>query len=104
MRSGAEFEDKNEKHFVTPGRILPARELLGEMLLEQKQPALALKELEASQLREPNRFRNYYNSAIAAEMSGDRTKAAMYYGKLVRLAEKATEIAPSSHAERALAS
>ena len=38
---------------------MPARELLGEMLLEQKQPAAALKEFEASQVREPNRFRNY---------------------------------------------
>ena len=55
----ADLEDRNEKHIVTPGRILPARELLGDMLLELKQPAAALKEYEASQLREPNRFRGY---------------------------------------------
>ena len=39
MRAAADLEDKNEKHIVTPGRILPARELLGDMLLEMKQPA-----------------------------------------------------------------
>src|SRR5260370_1793443 len=46
MRSAADVEDRNEKHIVTPGRILPARELLGDMLLELKRPAEALKELE----------------------------------------------------------
>ena len=56
MRAAADLEDTNEKHIVTPGRIVPARELLGDMLLEMKQPALALKEYEASHLREPNRF------------------------------------------------
>ena len=45
--ASADLEDRNEKHIVTPGRIVPARELLGEMLLEQKQPAAALKEFEA---------------------------------------------------------
>jgi hypothetical protein len=59
MREAADLEDKHEKHIVTPGRILPARELLGDMLLETGQPALALEEYEASQRREPNRFRGY---------------------------------------------
>ena len=88
MRAAADLEDKNEKHIVTPGRILPARELLGDMLLEQKQPAAALKEYEASQVREPNRLRNYYGSALAAEAMGDKAKAAEYYAKVVQLAAK----------------
>ena len=88
MRASADLEDRNEKHIVTPGRILPARELLGEMLLEQKQPAVALKEFEASQVREPNRFRNYAGSAMAAEATGDRKKAAEYYAKLLDLSKK----------------
>jgi len=88
MRAAADLEDKNEKHIVTPGRIVPARELLGEMLFEQKQPAAALKEFEASQIREPNRFRNYWDSARAAEAMGDRAKATAYYQKLVTLAAK----------------
>jgi Tfp pilus assembly protein PilF len=88
MRASADLEDRNEKHIVTPGRIVPARELLGEMLLEQKQPAVALKEFEASQVREPNRFRNYAGSAMAAEAMGDKKKAAEYYAKLLELSKK----------------
>ena len=94
MRAAADLEDRNEKHIVTPGRIVPARELLGEMLLEQKQPALALKEFETSQLREPNRFRNLYGSAMAAEAMGDRAKAASYYDRLVKLTAKSDSNRP----------
>jgi len=86
MRSAADAEDKTEKHIVTPGRILPARELLGEMLLELKRPADALKEFEASQAREPERFRGYYGAAQAAAQSGDTAKAKRYFAKLVAMA------------------
>lgn len=88
MQTAADTEDKNEKHIVTPGRLLPARELLGEMLLELNRPAEALKEFESSQTREPNRFRNYYGAAVAAEKSGNKAKAKLYYLKLVELAGK----------------
>jgi hypothetical protein len=87
MREAADIEDRNEKHIVTPGRILPARELLGDMLLEAGRPALALKEYEASQQREPNRFRGLAGAARAAEAAGDRDKAAVVYGKLLALAK-----------------
>jgi hypothetical protein len=89
MRAAADLEDHNEKHIVTPGRIVPARELLGEMLLETRQPEAALKEFETSQRREPNRFRNYLGSARAADLAGDRAKAAGYYQKLAVLAKNA---------------
>ncbi len=89
MRAAADLEDVNEKSIVTPGRVLPARELLGDMLLELKQPAAALKEYEASHQREPNRFRGYYGAAQAADAAGDRRKAADYYGKLLALAKNA---------------
>lgn len=88
MRASADLEDKNEKHIVTPGRILPARELLGELLLEVKQPAAALAELEASQKREPNRYRNYYFAAVAADASGDKVKAAKYAKQLLAVTAK----------------
>jgi tetratricopeptide (TPR) repeat protein len=90
MRSAADTEDKSEKHIVTPGRIVPARELLGEMLLELKRPADALKEFEASQIREPERFRGYYGAAQAAAQSGDKTKAKRYFAKLVEMAGQGT--------------
>ena len=56
------------------------------MLIEMKQPAAALKELEASQLREPNRFRNYALCARAADAAGDAAIARKYQEKLVELA------------------
>ena len=86
MRTAADTEDRHEKHIVTPGRIAPARELLGEMLLALKRPADALKEFEASQVREPERFRGYAGAAKAAAQSGDKARARTYYGKLVEMA------------------
>jgi len=86
MHSAADIEDKNEKHIVTPARIVPARELLGEMLLELKRPADALKEFEASHVREPERFRGYYGAGEAAAQSGDTAKAKRYFTRLVELA------------------
>lgn len=88
MRTAADMEDKNEKHIVTPGRIVPARELLGQMLLELKRPAEALKEFEASQTREPNRFHGFAGAAQAAAQSGDASKAKLYYSRLIELVDK----------------
>jgi tetratricopeptide (TPR) repeat protein len=89
LRAAADAEDRTEKHPVTPGPIVPARELLGEMLLELNQPALALKEFEASMAKEPNRFRGLYGAAKAAALSGDREKARAHYGKLLALCSHA---------------
>jgi len=89
MRAAADLEDHNEKHIVTPGRIVPARELLGDMLLGLGQPAPALAEYEASQRREPNRFRGLYGAARAADAAGQRDKAVRYYGELVALTRSA---------------
>jgi len=88
MRSAAEVEEKSEKSAVTPGRIVPARELLGEMLLEMKKPAEALKEFEASEKHDPNRFRGIYGAAQAAAESGDNAKAKRYFTRLIELAGK----------------
>jgi tetratricopeptide (TPR) repeat protein len=86
MRTAADIEDKNEKHIVTPGRIVPARELLGDMLLELKRPTEALREFEASQTREPHRFRGLYGAAQAAAQLGDIAKAKRYFARLVSIA------------------
>jgi hypothetical protein len=88
MRSAADLEDKSEKHAVTPGRLVPARELLGEMLLEMKRPAEALKEFETSEKHDRNRFRGLYGAAQAAAQSGDGAKAKLYFTRLVELAGK----------------
>jgi tetratricopeptide (TPR) repeat protein len=94
MRSAADLEDRNDKHIVTPGRMVPARELLGEMLLEVKQPAAALVEFERSQVREPNRFRGIAGAALAADASGDRAKARRLYARLLELARDADSPRP----------
>jgi tetratricopeptide (TPR) repeat protein len=88
MRKAADLEDSSEKSPVSPGRLLPAREVLGEMLLEANRPADALKEFETSALRDPNRFRNYYGSALAAQRSGDAARARAYFEKLAQLGAK----------------
>jgi tetratricopeptide (TPR) repeat protein len=83
MRSAADLEDTSEKHAVTPGRLLPARELLGEMLLESGRHRDALVEFEQSQKRDPNRFRGLYGAGQAAAQAGERGKARDYFGRLV---------------------
>src|SRR5262249_9568531 len=79
MRAAAELEDSTEKHPVTPGSILPAREMLGDLVLETGQPAKALIEFEASLRNAPNRFNGLSGAARAAAASGDRKKAKTYY-------------------------
>jgi hypothetical protein len=88
MRAAADKESTTEKASISPGPILPARELLGDMLLALSQPGEALKEYEASQQREPNRFRGWYGAATAADKAGDVTKARTYYGKLALLSSQ----------------
>ena len=78
-----------EKHPVTPGSVVPLRELLGDLLLETAQPAVALVEYERSLTGAPNRFRTLYGAAKAADAAGERDKAKAYFGQLARLASKA---------------
>ena len=95
MRAAADLEDNHEKHIVTPGRVLPAREQLGEMLLLVKEPVEALKAFEQSQQREPNRFRGFAGAAAAAEAAGDRDKARKHHGQLVELTQQADTPLPA---------
>jgi tetratricopeptide (TPR) repeat protein len=88
MRAAAALEDRTEKSAVTPGPLAPARELLGEMLLELKDPAQARTEFEATLKKEPNRFRAVYGAARAASLTGDRTAARRYYDQLLKICER----------------
>jgi hypothetical protein len=85
MRAAADLEDASEKHIAMENRLIPMRELLGELLLEAHQPADALREFEASLTRAPNRFRSFFGAARAAEAAGDGAKARTYYSKLTAL-------------------
>jgi tetratricopeptide (TPR) repeat protein len=90
LRAAAELEDSTDKHPVTPGAILPAREMLGDLLLELKQPTQALKEYEAVLQTAPNRFNSLYGAGQAAELGGNRQKARAYYKKLTTICGHAT--------------
>lgn len=82
MRAAAELDDATEKHPVTPGNILPAREQLGEMLMEAGRAAEALVEYEASLKRAPRRLTGLYGAAHSAKLAGDAAKASRYYTEL----------------------
>ncbi len=84
MKSAAELEDGTEKSAVTPGPLAPARELLGEMLLEMKKPAQALEQFEATLRNEPGRFRALYGAAHAAQLSGSRETSQKYFREMVK--------------------
>jgi tetratricopeptide (TPR) repeat protein len=85
MRAAADLEDSTEKHVAMENRLYPMRELLGDLLREQGQPATALAEYEASMKIAPNRLRGYFGAAKAAEEAGQAKKARAYYNQLARL-------------------
>jgi hypothetical protein len=94
MNTAAEMEDKTEKHPVTPCEVLPARELLGDMLLQMNQPAQALIAYENDLHNRPNRFNSVYGAAKAAEGAKDMAKAGTYYRQLVSIAGSANSNRP----------
>ncbi len=85
LTEAADKEDAVGKHPVTPGAILPARELLGDALLELKRPADALAAYERSLTSAPNRFNTLAGAAKAADAAGQRAIARKYYQELVTL-------------------
>ena len=101
MHVAADRENASDKATVTPGPIIPARELLGEMFLAMNEPQQALQAFEASMQVEPNRFWGLYGAAQAAERIGDRDKARTFSTQLLALAERADSDRPVLAATRA---
>jgi len=99
LRSAADSEDATDKSAVSPGPLAPARELLGEMLLEAGDATGALAAFEASMTKEPGRFRGAFGAARAAEAAGDGAKARAYYGRALEIAREADS--PRPELERA---
>ncbi len=87
MRVAADAEDRTDKHVVTPGPIVPARELLGEMFLLQSNFRDAVVAFEATLLKEPNRLGATLGAGKAAERMGDRVRADRHYRNALGLAE-----------------
>jgi len=89
LRAAADLEDSMDKHPVTPGGIAPLRELLGDLLLDLRQPAAALTDYERLLTSTPNRLRTLYGAAKSADAAGDRAKAKQYFQRLADLGSKA---------------
>ena len=89
MRAAADLEDGSEKHIAMENRLYPMRELLGDLLLAQQQPAQALAEYETALKSTPNRLRGLYGAAKAAELAKNRQKATGFFQDLVALTKDA---------------
>jgi tetratricopeptide (TPR) repeat protein len=87
MTVAADEEDHTAKHPVTPGEVLPAREMLGDLLMEMKRPAEALVAYEANLQKHPNRFNGLYGAGRAAAQSGNPEKARRYYQQLLTVTQ-----------------
>jgi tetratricopeptide (TPR) repeat protein len=106
MTKAADMEDGTEKHPVTPGEVIPARELLGDMLLEMNKPALALEAYKSVLKTHPNRLNGLYGAGMAAYKSGNKEEANSFFKKLLTITvpgctrqelKKASEILNSSN-------
>ncbi|HLF63945.1 MAG TPA: hypothetical protein VI603_09335 [Saprospiraceae bacterium] len=85
MQESADMEDNTTKHSVTPCEVLPARELLGDMLLAMHKPAMALAAYRLDLEDHPNRFNGLYGAAIASKELGNHHEAREYFEKLMTL-------------------
>ena len=88
MTLAAELEDGTEKSAVTPGPLAPARELLGEMLLEMNEPGQAFEQFKTTLTKEPGRFRALYGAAHAAQLSGSRDTSQKYFRELLKVCDR----------------
>ena len=94
VRAAADLEATMDKHPATPSSVLPARELLADLLLELNQPAAALVEYRAMLSTDPNRFRSLLGEARAAKQTGDSAAAHDAYRKLVALSKPVGQVRP----------
>jgi tetratricopeptide (TPR) repeat protein len=88
MQNAAALEASTEKHPVTPGEVLPARELLGDMLLDMGRYSEAIEAYRTALDRSPNRFNSLYGAGRAAELSGNKKEAVSFYRKLGEMTSK----------------
>ncbi len=103
MQKAAELEASTEKHPVTPGEVLPARELLGDMLLEVDQHSEALAAYTAALARSPNRLNSLYGAGRAAEKANDAPQATLFYQALLeQTADADTRLERVEHARQYL--
>ena len=83
LRTAADQEDADAPEVA----MMPAREMLADMLLDMNRPTDALVEYQASLKESPNRFDGLYGAARAAELTGKSEQAATYYGQLLKMCD-----------------
>ena len=103
MSAAADMEDRTEKSAITPGPLAPARELLGELLLQMNESAQAFEQFEATLKKEPGRFRALYGAAHSAQLSGSRERSQTYFRELLKVPGSASSHRPElAEAQRAV--
>lgn len=85
MISAADREDATDKNPVTPGEVIPARELLADMLLEMGYKEKALTAYQEDLVTHPNRFNALYGAGLSSEKCGDKKNAVSYYRQLAQI-------------------
>ncbi|QJD93366.1 hypothetical protein HH213_26760 [Duganella dendranthematis] len=96
LTRAAEMEDVTELASITPGPFVPAREMLGELLLDLARAQQALAQFKATLVKHPNRYWSVYGAAQAAARAGDLPTARMYFQQLLTIADRADEPRRSS--------
>jgi tetratricopeptide (TPR) repeat protein len=94
MIEGADMEDATEKHSVTPGEVVPARELLGDLYMELGDYTKAAEAYQANLKKRPGRFNSIYGAALAAKKSGDAGNAKIYFEQLIKLSQSGNKSRP----------
>jgi tetratricopeptide (TPR) repeat protein len=103
MRQAVSLETTTPKHAVTPGPTLPAFELLGDLLMEQKRYEEALAAYRSSLQSYPRRFNSLLGAARAAVAGGESTVARTLYQELLDVAAGGTRQAPLREARQYVA-
>jgi hypothetical protein len=94
LRAAADREDAVDKHPVTPGALLPVREILADLLLENGAAPEALKEYQAVLKIAPRRFNATAGAAMAADKAGDAGQSRAYALQLLEIAKNADTLRP----------
>lgn len=89
MRQAAALEASTEKHAVTPGEVLPAAELLGDLLFETGHFKEALEAYRSALRRAPGRYNSLYGAGRTARAMGDTYTAVEYFNELLSFAGNA---------------
>jgi hypothetical protein len=103
-KAAAEREDAVDKHPVTPGEVLPARELFADMLLDIGRPDEARSQYEVVLKNSPNRLNALLGAAEASVTLGDEAKAVDYYRTAIQQTESGNQQRPRLRKARAFVS